>query len=45
MRKISKEEAEELIAAIEGFINSNHNYSEQLEEYAKECFENLMYNN
>lgn len=43
MKKLT-EEQKELLEAIENFRNSKHNYSEQLEEYAKECFENLMYN-
>lgn len=35
----------ELIAAIRNFKSSKHNKSSQLEWYAKEQFDNLMYGN
>lgn len=43
MKKLTDEQRE-LLEAIENFRNSKHNYSERLEEFAKECFEKMMYN-
>lgn len=43
MKKLTEEQIE-LLEAIENYRNSKHNHSDQLEEFAKECFENLMYN-
>ena len=36
------ENEKELIDAIRNFRNSQHNYSECLEEYVRECFEFLL---
>lgn len=36
------ENEKELIDAIRNFRNSQHNYSQWLEEYARECFEILL---
>lgn len=43
MKKDITEEEFDLLEAIRNFRKSQHNPSRQLEEYAQECFNNLMY--
>ncbi len=43
MKKEGTEEEFELLEAIRNFKKSQHNPSSQMEEYAQELFNNLMY--